>query len=150
VCVVRFGWAAGGESAAISTTYLPADLVPPDATDSGAALPDALTLLPLSVSPQSGEDGLGAVGRPRALYVEMQPPPPAVARSLRLPAGQPATIVTVRFDDPSSARPVALTVAVLRSDLFRVVLQSPQTPLADSGDRTFSSAWTHVAEDWEP
>ena len=40
---------------------------------------------------------------PRALHIEMQPPPPAVARSLRLPAGQPATIVTVRFDDPATA-----------------------------------------------
>jgi hypothetical protein len=80
----------------------------------------------------------------------MQPPPPAVARSLRLPAGQPATIVTVRFDDPSDGTPAALTVAVLRSELFRVVLQSPQVPLADGGDGTFTGAWTHAVEDWEP
>jgi hypothetical protein len=70
-----------------------------------------------------------------------------VARSLRLPAGQPATIVTVRFDDSATGRPVALTVAVLRSDLFRVVLQSPQPPLFDGGDASFSGAWTHVVED---
>ena len=38
---------------------------------------------------------------PRALFVELQPPPPAVARSLRLSAGQPAAMVTVRFDDPA-------------------------------------------------
>jgi hypothetical protein len=86
-------------------------------------------------------------GRPQALHIEMQPPPPAVARSLRLAAGQPATIVTVRFDDPVSGTPVALTVAVLRSDLFRVVLQSPQLPLSHAGDENFSGAWTHAVED---
>jgi hypothetical protein len=79
----------------------------------------------------------------------MQPPPPAVARSLRLPAGQPATIVTVRFDDPADARPAALTVAVLRSDMFRVVLQSPRQPLSDGSEGSFTGAWTHAVEDWE-
>ena len=59
-----------------------------------------------------------------------------MARSLRLPAGQPATIVTVRFDDPAGTRPVALTVAVLRSDMFRVVLQSPHQPLSDGAARS--------------
>jgi DNA-binding GntR family transcriptional regulator len=146
VCVVRFGWTAGGEPAAISTTYLPADLTQPESTESSAPLPDALTLLPLS-APSPG--GTAVAGRPAALHVEMQPPPPAVARSLRLPAGQPATIVTVRFDDSAAGRPVALTVAVLRSDLFRVVLQSPRPPLPDGGAGAFSGAWTHVVEDWE-
>ncbi len=80
----------------------------------------------------------------------MQPPPPAVARSLRLPAGHPATIVTVRFDDPSDGTPAALTVAVLRSELFRVALQSPHAPLAGGGDGTFTGVWTHAVEDWEP
>jgi len=153
VCVVRFLWTAGGEPAACTTTYLPADRAIAGADEPGAPLPDALTLLPLSVRPraarpETAEPGPG--GRPSALHIEMQPPPPAVARSLRLPAGQPATIVTVRFDDPSDATPAALTVAVLRSDLFRVVLQSPARPLTDGGDGSFTSAWTHAVEDWEP
>jgi hypothetical protein len=33
--------------------------------------------------------------------LELQPPPAAVARSLRLSPGQPAAMVTVRFDDPA-------------------------------------------------
>jgi DNA-binding GntR family transcriptional regulator len=150
VCVVRYMWTAGGEPAAISTTYLPADRVTPQATDAGAVLPDALTLQPLSAgpgAPGAAEEAKGPAGHPRALHVEMQPPPPAVARSLRLPAGQPATIVTVRFDDPATGRPVALTVAVLRSDLFRVVLQSPQAPLRGDGDGAFCGDWAHVMED---
>jgi hypothetical protein len=156
VCVVRFLWTAGGEPAACSTTYLPENVARPAGTDSGDVLPDALSLLPLAVrvgDPDAAGGGRGdpsPTARPQALHIEMQPPPPAVARSLRLAAGQPATIVTVRFDDPADARPVALTVAVLRSDLFRVVLQSPEAPLADGTDGSFSGAWTHVVEDWEP
>jgi DNA-binding GntR family transcriptional regulator len=159
VCVVRFLWTVGGEPAASSTTYLPGDLASSagisaggtgaaasaaaGAADAGAgtaALPDRLSLLPLALAERPA---------PQGLHIEMQPPPPAVARSLRLAAGQPATIVTVRFDDPAGARPVALTVAVLRSDLFRVVIQAPQVTLggAEAEDEAYSGAWTHVVED---
>ena len=91
-------------------------------------------------------DGPGANSTPRALFLEMQPPPPSVARSLRLSAGQPAAMVTVRFDDPAQGRPTALTVAVLRPDLFRIVVESP----ADGTEASFSGAWTHALQDWEP
>jgi DNA-binding GntR family transcriptional regulator len=151
-CVVRFLWTVGGEPAACTTSYLPAEVAAPPGADV-ATLPESLCLLPLSDAPQpgtlTGED-LPLDARPQALQIEMQPPPPAVARSLRLPAGQPATIVTIRFDDPERSRPVALTIAVLRSDMFRVVLQSPQVPLADGGGGSFAGAWTHLGEDWEP
>jgi DNA-binding GntR family transcriptional regulator len=153
VCVVRFLWTAGGEPAASSTTYLPESAARPAGAgaDADAVLPDRLSLLlPRNGEPDGAGAGLGVAvpaGRPQALHIEMQPPPPAVARSLRLPAGQPATIVTVRFDDNATGRPVALTVAVLRSDLFRVVLQSPQRPLSDGGDASFSGGWTHAVED---
>jgi hypothetical protein len=161
VCVVRFLWTAGGEPAASSTTYVPADVATPTGADAGVALPDSLSLLPLSAAAGTDAGGAGGgagayqagaalAGRPQALHIEMLPPPPAVARSLRLPAGQPATIVTVRFDDPADGRPVALTVVVLRSDLFRVVLQSAQPPPAGGQDGNFSSAWTHAVKDWEP
>jgi DNA-binding GntR family transcriptional regulator len=154
VCVVRFLWTSGGEPAASATTYLPERVARPAGAGTGTVLPETLTLLPPAAP--DGPDGAVSparrrtAGRPAALHVEMQPPPPAIARSLRLPAGQPATIVTVRFDDPDDGQPVALTVAVLRSDQFRVVLQSPQPPLPDGGDGSFSGAWTHVVEDWEP
>jgi DNA-binding GntR family transcriptional regulator len=142
VCVVRLLWTVSGEPAASSTTYLPGDLAGPAGPDLSAAdpPPDHLTLLPLAFPEPPA---------PQALHIEMQPPPPAVARSLRLAAGQPATIVTVRFDDVAAARPVALTVAVLRSDLFRVVVQSPQRPLTDAAAESgsYSGAWTHVVED---
>ena len=115
--------------------------------------------------PDPDHGGLVPVGEPRAVHVEMQPPPPSVARSLRLSAGQPAALVTVRFDDADEDRPVALSIAVFRPDLFRIVVESGGQLLADGGasrtvervepsvpggEGTFSAAWTHSVEDWEP
>jgi DNA-binding GntR family transcriptional regulator len=145
VCVVRFMWTAGGEPAAFCTTFVPGDIAGRPAASSSEPLPSALSLVQLS-----GIDGdpTTITGVPAALHIELQAPPPSVARSLRLSAGQPAMMVTVRFDDPSLRRPVALTTAVLRADMFRVVLQSPEPPLpADGGSMAVS--WTEAAEDWE-
>ena len=156
VGVVRMQWTASGEPAAFCTTYLLKEVAAPfinaQVTDATAGL----TLLPITAPPTSPEVGDGEpapVGEPRSVHIEMLPPPPSVARSLRLAAGQPAALVTVRFDDPETDRPVALTIAVLRPDLFRIVIESGENPLGDSGDngeQSFSGSWTHAAEDWEP
>jgi hypothetical protein len=45
---------------------------------------------------------------------------------------------------------VALTIAVLRPDLFRVVVQTPALPLPDGNTGSLSGSWTHALEDWEP
>jgi UTRA domain/Bacterial regulatory proteins, gntR family len=159
VCVVRLLWTAGGEPAAFATTYVPGGAAGPFTAAEGAAAGGAeLSLLPLTGQPgQPAQEAQPRAelaeftppGRPAALHVEMQPPPPSVARSLRLSAGQPAAIVTVRFDDPAEAKPVALTVAVLRSDLFRIVIESGEVPLPDGGD-SFPGFWTRAVADWEP
>jgi hypothetical protein len=177
VCVVRAVWAASGEPAAYATTYLTAAVAArfaapssggPEAADEDRAPEDparaddgavtaltgaVLSLLPLASSPDLAEghqDELAAMGRPAALHVEMQLPPPSVARSLRLAAGQPAAMVTVRFDDPATGTPLALTVAVMRPDLFRIVVQTAEAPLPDGGEGSLSGSWTHAVEDWEP
>jgi DNA-binding GntR family transcriptional regulator len=152
VGVIRVQWTANGEPAAFCTTYLLKEMAAPFISAQGSASAASLTLLPLTgpparPDPEHGE--LTPIGESRAVHVEMQPPPPSVARSLRLAAGQPAALVTVRFDDPDG-RPVALTVAVLRPDLFRIVVDSGDQPLADGGEGSFSGAWTHAVEDWEP
>src|SRR5262249_30122537 len=85
-------------------------------------LPGSLSLLPHPDGPRPGTPGATSPlleARPQALQIEVQPPPPAVARSLRLPAGQPATIVTIRFDDPERSRPGGLDDLVVRSDMVR-------------------------------
>ena len=105
----------------------------------------------------SGEPGAAASGEPRtaaclprALFVELQPPPPAVARSLRLSAGQSAAMITVRFDEPAGGRAAALTVAVLRPDMFRIVVESPASGSPGRTAGSFSGAWTYALQDWEP
>jgi hypothetical protein len=47
-----------------------------------------------------------------------------VARSLRLLPGQPAITVTIRFADPQARRPAALTVVILKPDLFRIAVEA--------------------------
>ena len=152
VGVIRVQWTANGEPAAFCTTYLLKEIAGPFIDAQGGPGAGGLSLLPITapVQPDSDHGELVAVGEPRALHVEMQPPPPSVARSLRLSAGQPAAMLTVRFEDPGSGRPAALTVAVLRPDLFRIVVESPAGASASGSDSSLSGAWTHALRDWEP
>jgi UTRA domain/Bacterial regulatory proteins, gntR family len=105
-----------------------------------------------SGSPPDGAaaDGPPAVvaSRARAVQIELAPPPPSVSRSLRLSAGELVATVTVSFEDPATHRPVAITTAMLRPDLFRIVIQATAAP----GGRTdgFASVWTHATAGWEP
>lgn len=127
VCIVRAAWIASGEPAAYTTTYLPADMA---GTFLGPALPSADEADDPAPSDTASEPvGVPAAGETAALHVELQQPPPPIARSLRLSAGQPAAMVIVRFDDPATGRPAALTVAVLRPELFRIVVQTAEEPL---------------------
>jgi UTRA domain len=105
-----------------------------------------------SPPPRAGAAGEGtaraAAARPRALQIELAPPPPSVARSLRLAAGELVATVTVSFEDPVAHQPVAITTAMLRPDLFRIVIQAGAGP--DGRTDGFASAWTHAATGWEP
>jgi DNA-binding GntR family transcriptional regulator len=135
VLVIRSLWTVGGEPAAFSATYLPERLA--------GLLPEFATVS----SPMKGSANAGSA---RALQLEMQPPSPSVARSLRLAVGQPATTVTIRFEEDLTGRPVALIVAVLRPDLFRIVVESRPSSLPALSADASSVAWTRGAEDWEP
>jgi hypothetical protein len=90
------------------------------------------------------------MGKPAALHVEVQLPPPSIARRLRLSAGQPAVLVTVRFDEPATARPVALTVAVLRPELFRIVVQTAEEPLPGGEEGGLPGTWACTGDDKFP
>jgi len=153
VGVVRVQWTSDGEPAAFCTTYLLKEIAGPFIGNQGAGGANGLTPLPITAAPARRDPengGLTPVGEARAVHVEMRPPPPSVARSLRLSAGHPAALVTVRFDDPGAGRPVALTVGVFRPEKFRIVVESGERPLADVGEGSFAGSWTHAAEDWEP
>jgi DNA-binding GntR family transcriptional regulator len=161
VRVVRVRWVTGSEPAASCTAYLRREL---DSPLTGPA--PAVTALPLTrLSAWRVSDGAGrSAVRAAALQVEMQPPPPAAARSLRLAVGQPAALVCVRFDEPGH-NPVAVTLAVLRPEEFRIVIESAGAPVADGQDPACASRrpaaaspeaesirfpWTAAAPDWEP
>lgn len=125
ICVVKCHWSINGDPAAISTTYLTNEAA--TKVNESVDLPSGTPADLLFNAPAEPDDGqrAGRLGQPVALQLEMQPPSSSVARGLRLRAGQPAVVVTVRFDEPTAGRPVALTVAALRPDLFRIVIASP-------------------------
>jgi len=166
VCLVRLLWTDGGEPAALCTTYIPGDLASQVGLNSAAPLPGTLNLLQVAavagIPPQAAAEPVDSLppdpgpspaqllaGSPAALHIELQAPPPSVARSLRLTAGQPALMITVRFHQPGTDRPVALTIAVLRPDMFRVIVQTPQPTLPVPGLGSSADYWAHAEEGWE-
>jgi DNA-binding GntR family transcriptional regulator len=116
VRIVRCVWAAGSEPVAISTAYVAegvADQLVGQDLESFEAM--------LRSIPAQGTGDAPAFAK--AVDLELAPPQPSVARSLRLVPGQPAISVTIRFDDPVTRSPVGLTVVILKSDQFRVVVE---------------------------
>lgn len=132
---IRCLWTVGGEPGAFSVSYLPAQM---EALVSEFAAAKG----PTGPAPH--------YGRPCALQVDFAPPAPSVARTLRLAPGDPATTVTVRFEEAARRKVIALTVAVLRPDLFRIVVESPGIPAPTIGPEGLPGSWTRAVEDWEP
>jgi DNA-binding GntR family transcriptional regulator len=116
VRIVRCVWVTGAEPVAISTAYVPetaADSLIGEDLESFEAM-----LRAIPAGNPAGEPALAA-----AVDLELAPPQPSVARSLRLVPGQSAVSVTIRFDDHATGTPVGLTVVVLKPDQFRVVVE---------------------------
>ena len=142
--VIRCQWTANGHRAALSTTYLPDD---PDTVNAArepgpVTLDAALNHAPVTVA------GTAPAAFPEALHVEVQPPAASVARSLRLAPGIPAVTVAVRFSDSSRSYPVALTAAVLRSDLFRIIIEAASGPPGHQPGG-LGGSWADIAGCWQ-
>jgi len=124
VRIVRCAWAAGAEPVAISTAYVPgtaADPLADAAAEAAASGPGAFeAVLQAPPGAPSGTETVHA----RAVDLELAPPQPSVARSLRLLPGQPAISVTIRFDDLLTGAPAGLTIVTLKPNHFRVVIQA--------------------------
>src|SRR5580658_119701 len=120
--IVRCVWVSTSEPAAVSTAYLHETA----ADENGEAGLEAAPEFP------SFDSALGSRSA-SAVSLEMGPPQPSVARSLRLSPGQPVITVTVRFDDPAAGAPAGLTVVMMRPELFRVAIDTAEalsrTPL---------------------
>lgn len=117
VRIVRCVWASGADPVAISTAYVPEDAADPPAGQDPDSLETVLQTVPGDALPE------GTVYA-RAVELELAPPQPSVARSLRLVSGQSAISITIRFDDPERQVPVGLTVVILKPEQFRVVIQA--------------------------
>ncbi len=113
--VIRCVWVSAGDPAAVSTAYLHQPLDEQDTEDD------------LQTDPDLSSFGSVLNARPAAaVSVEMSPPQPSVARSLRLSPGQPVITVTIRVDDSATGEPTALTVVMLKPELFRVTIDATE------------------------
>ena len=126
VRIVRCAWAVAAEPVAISTAYVPGAV--PDVTVNEANEFEAILRTPPLAFSENG------TVHARAVDLELAPPQPSVARSLRLLPGQSAISVTIRFDDEAAESPVGLTTVTLKPHHFRVVIQAgdqlPRAPHA--------------------
>jgi DNA-binding GntR family transcriptional regulator len=115
--VVRCVWASQGDPAAVSTAYLNEPLAGQDseAEQDYPSLGSVLNALPAA-----------------AVSLEMSPPQPSIARSLRLSPGQLVITVTVRFDDTATGEPAGLTVVMLKPELFRIAIDTSGAPAGTS------------------
>lgn len=118
--VIRCVWAVAVEPVAVSTAYLREDGPAGPDDDDHASFQAVLNTSPTAY-PGSPPARAGAVN------LEMMPPQPAVARSLRMTSGIPVISVTIRFDDDRTGAPVGLTAVALKPDQFRVVIQAGDT-----------------------
>jgi DNA-binding GntR family transcriptional regulator len=125
--VVRCVWVSDGDPAAVSTAYLSDPLAGQD-TEPGQ-----------EAGQEAGEEAeqefpsLGTVLNAlpaAAVSVEMSPPQPSIARSLRLSPGLPVIMVTVRFDDPATGEPAGLSVVMLKPELVRVAIDTSEARAA--------------------
>ena len=110
--VIRCVWVSAGDPAAVSTAYLNEPLADGD-TEPGQEADQEFSSLGSVLNAWTAA----------AASVEMCPPQPSIARSLRLSPGQPVITVTVRFDD-AGGKPAGLTVVMLKPELFRVNVDS--------------------------
>jgi DNA-binding GntR family transcriptional regulator len=119
---IRCLWAADGHHAALTTTYLPGPLG--TAPGFGHYVTDSLDAALTSGPARSDPGGPEESWHPETLSMEVRLPAASVARVLRLAPGEAAITVTVRLTGPGPDAPTAVTVAALRADLFRIIVQT--------------------------
>ena len=135
-CILQKLWTVAGEPAAATTSYLASRAADPFLAALNGTETDSLdAILPMPAR-QAAPDGASPerVLVPHALRIEMQQPPPWAAKVLRLSDRDSAIGITVRYAEPTSGNAsdgnaAALTVAVLRPDHFRVIVDSVVTSM---------------------
>ena len=123
VRIIRCVWAVGAEPVAISTAYVPGAAFREAGKPDADGADDLASFQAMLRTPPDMRPGT-PLAYARAVDLELAPPQPSVARSLRLLPGQQAITVTIRFDDQATGAPVGLTTVTLVSDQFRIVIQA--------------------------
>ena len=136
VQVIRCVWVSEGEPAAVSTAYMNGSLADEDA-DPGREEDEWL----------SSFGAMQTALLAAAVSVEMSPPQPSIARSLRLSPGQPVITVTIRFDDSATGEPAGLTLVMLKPELFRVAIDTTEAPVTAT---LFPLSRTDGSGSWVP
>jgi UTRA domain/Bacterial regulatory proteins, gntR family len=159
VLAVRCVWTVGGEPGALAASYLPeavaADLgvvptaQPGEQEDAAPGAQDLSGVISPLAFPYPWRPADAEGPRPAAVQIEMGLPPPSAARTLRLSAGEPVATVTVSFTVPATGAPVALTMAMLRPELFRIVVEAAPRQAPGQSTGGLASAWTHTGEGWD-
>jgi hypothetical protein len=158
VLAVRCIWTVGGEPGALAASYLPegvaADLgvVPiaqPGEEDAAPGPQDLSGVVSPLAFPYPWRPADAEGPRPGAVQIEMGLPPPSAARTLRLAAGESVATVTVSFAVPATGAPVALTMAMLRPELFRIVVEAAPQQAPGKSAGALASASTHTADGWD-
>ncbi len=158
VVAIRCIWTVGGEPAALAASFLPEGTAARLGVDlaakpgDGATVPDGHArngpISPLSFPvPWRPVDAESL--RPGAVQIEMGLPPPSAARTLRLGAGGLVATVTVSFADPGTGSPAALTMAMLRPELFRIVVEAAPLRVPAESTEGLTSTWTRSVEGWD-
>ena len=146
-CILQMLWTVSDEPAAATTTYLAGQGAEPFLTAmQGADLESFRSILPM---PPGRADAAATAPSapeliPHALHIEMQQAPLWAARALRLSACDSAIGITVSYAEPADGMAAALTVAVLRPDAFRVIVDSIVTPLHATGNASPLQARRHA------
>jgi DNA-binding GntR family transcriptional regulator len=158
VLAIRCVWTVGGEPGALAASYLPErtaaalGVLPAGQPGDEDALLDAQErsgLIPPGSFPFPWRPAEPGGPQPGAVQIEMGLPPPSAARTLRLAAGEPVATVTVSFTEPQTGNPVALTMAMLRPELFRIVVEAVPATVSADQVRGLASAWTHAGDGWD-
>jgi len=148
VGVLQLAWGLNDKPAAVSTTYLTSNLAHPRTPAdwlSAAAERGVLPLAPPGAALQEYQESRQLPDcLAQAATIQMQLPPSSVARRLRLAAGQLAVLVSVVFGRGRGHRPAALTITVLRPDMFRVIVE---TVPSGADDGHLHAAWHLAAAD---
>lgn len=158
--VLRLAWSLDGEPAAVSTAYLDRPIARPQALAALLASTAESGRLPITLPSVRAETAVEVAAdfpetpqehrpppRPRAVSIQMDLPPAAVAKRLRLRSGQLAVLVTVLAALDALEGAITLTSTVLRPEMFRVTLTSSAVPAApDEGQ--LAAGWPLAAADY--